>query len=1257
MNLQKLQQQRNAYRQLIDRFLEEIESVTIDQNIQEFVTRLECLELKVSQLQTLSDKVLTQVDSDGFEEEFFSTENYSLSLNIRMAKLRDVRNHLQSASSSGILSQTPSSGEQQQQQQIALQQNGNAVRSADTSSQFYRLPKLSLPTFDGDVLKWQSFWDSFECTIHANPSLTDVQKFAYLQSQLEGNAARVIAGFALTNVNYTRAVELLQERYGQTHKITHASMQALLSLPKPSSRVDSLRLFYDSLETHIRSLEARGDNQDTFGTLLVPIILDKLPSEMRQNLARVNGDNDWKLQFLRTALNKEIKILEAGETTRTQEIQHSDATALFHAGARPKNKPLYQSKETRYTNTDKKQLEIKCALCANGHKSNDCSVYPDTASRLEIVKQKRLCFNCLGNHQVAKCNSIKRCQICKRKHHTAICNSKTSQGSSDSQNTENRKTERHFQNTEHHNPERPNSMVMHSSSSFQDNVLLKTAIATVSSDSVQADASILFDEGSQKSFITEKLARELALNRGTSETIHLSAFGSTSEKTIHVDTATVHIETTQRKKIPIKVLIVPTIGTPIDIRMQKSASNLSYLRDLKLAHPVTEQCAFNISMLIGADSYWTIVEDHVVRGDGPTAVRSKIGYLLSGPIRDKDEKTSNHVFNVMTSHNPATLHSLGVAQSEQGESSGGLPWRYCPTDDNPADLLTRGIRADDLLASQLWDTGPTWLTHRTQWPIWEYNQTHAAQDDEAETSTPTNPTPPITVSSLQCTDTLGVHNIVDVTRHGTYSKLLRVTAYVSRFVVNCRRQRPGRLTGSLSSNELQDAEMRWLTSCQSTNFRNEIDNLHSKERRLPLVRQLRLYLDSQGHIRCGGRIHNAPVEELVKFPYLLPGKHALTKLIIEDAHRDQLHAGIAQTVTHLRQKFWIPSIRQRVKTVLRKCVMCRKVTGKPYSAPDPPPLPATRVSDEPPFSVTGVDFSGALHVKEKTGKEHKVYICLFTCASTRAVHIEIVPDLTEESFMLAFRRFVSRRSLPKRMISDNASTYQAAADQIRRLCASPTIQTALAQRGTEWQFIPKRAPWYGGWWERLIGVTKTTMKKILGRAFIDLQSLQTIVTEVEAMMNDRPLTYVSSSRDDPEPLTPSHLLFGRRLTNLPHINTDSSTSSGIHRRADAQQRLKRHTQLLDQYWRRWKHEYLTSLREFHRASGVKNETIRVGDVVVVHEDFQPRLQWSLAVVERLLTGNDGHTRAACIRTQNGLTTRPIVKLYPLEVSYEGNDVC
>ena len=222
-------------------------------------------------------------------------------------------------------------------------------------------------------------------------------------------------------------------------------------------------------------------------------------------------------------------------------------------------------------------------------------------------------------------------------------------------------------------------------------------------------------------------------------------------------------------------------------------------------------------------------------------------------------------------------------------------------------------------------------------------------------------------------------------------------------------------------------------------------------------------------------------------------QHHFTNLLIKATHTAQLHSGTNATVTTIRQRFWIPTLRQHSKAILRKCVTCCKVGGKPYQAPDPAPLPKARLQDTTPFTVTGVDFTGALYVRSNS-TESKVYVCLFTCASSRALHLEVVTSLTEDCFLQAFRRFASHKSLPEKMISDNASTYLSAAEELKRLFLLPSLKEAFGRRGVDWQFIPKRAPWYGGFWEHLIGLTKNALKKVLGRAYIDLVTLLTIIT-------------------------------------------------------------------------------------------------------------------------------------------------------------------
>ena len=242
------------------------------------------------------------------------------------------------------------------------------------------------------------------------------------------------------------------------------------------------------------------------------------------------------------------------------------------------------------------------------------------------------------------------------------------------------------------------------------------------------------------------------------------------------------------------------------------------------------------------------------------------------------------------------------------------------------------------------------------------------------------------------------------------------------------------------------------------------------------------------------------------------------------------------------------------------------------------------------------------------------------------------------------------------MISDNASTYHSAAKELEKLFNSTILSERLSRRGTMWQFIPNRAPWYGGFWERLIGLTKTTLKKILGRTYISLINLQTIVVEIEAILNDRPLTYTSTDLNDPEPLCPSHLLYGRRIVSLPYPLDSEDPKDPDYLATPIHRMVNRQTQLIQHFQTRWKQEYLTALREFHKVKGTyAPQTIKVGDVVLIHDD-SPRASWKMAVIENLIKGNDGYVRAAEVRTSSARTNRPISKLYPLEISSEKEEM-
>lgn len=249
-------------RRLVKRCQEKLEEAKRSENFLEFNAILDTLEEKVSAISALNEKILSQTDAASIEEEVINSEEYSLELGIELRKYRAYKSaweiRVESQPDIHISQHTRLSHTEPQQTTSTVDPLVNISATSSASSQFHRLPKLSFPTFDGDILKWQSFWDTFESTIHFNTSLTDVQKFNYLRSQTEGEAASTIEGFALTNANYARALELLKERFGQKHKIISCTMQALLNIPAPSNTLHSLRKFYDRMENHIRSLESLG---------------------------------------------------------------------------------------------------------------------------------------------------------------------------------------------------------------------------------------------------------------------------------------------------------------------------------------------------------------------------------------------------------------------------------------------------------------------------------------------------------------------------------------------------------------------------------------------------------------------------------------------------------------------------------------------------------------------------------------------------------------------------------------------------------------------------------------------------------------------------------------------------------------------------------------------------------------------------------------------------------------------------------------
>lgn len=220
---------------------------------------------------------------------------------------------------------------------------------------------------------------------------------------------------------------------------------------------------------------------------------------------------------------------------------------------------------------------------------------------------------------------------------------------------------------------------------------------------------------------------------------------------------------------------------------------------------------------------------------------------------------------------------------------------------------------------------------------------------------------------------------------------------------------------------------------------------------------------------------------------------------MKKAHERVYHNGISETLAEVRSKFWIIKGRSLVRKIVRKCTICRRYEGAHYQVPPPPDF---RITESPPFSSTGVDFAGPFYVRYPSSENsNKVWLCLFTCCVVRAVHLDLVPDMTASAFLRCLKRFVARRGFPRKMISDNGKTFKGAARTLRALMKQPEVQQYLSGNGLQWIFNIERAPWWGRMFERLIKSTKRCLRKVVGRARLHYDELITFLMEIEGVIN------------------------------------------------------------------------------------------------------------------------------------------------------------
>ena len=461
-----------------------------------------------------------------------------------------------------------------------------------------------------------------------------------------------------------------------------------------------------------------------------------------------------------------------------------------------------------------------------------------------------------------------------------------------------------------------------------------------------------------------------------------------------------------------------------------------------------------------------------------------------------------------------------------------------------------------------------------------------------------------------------------MTEVSSYSKNLRVVALVLRYV-NKLRKKSTECGLKPTQAEVEEAELRIFGFIQNQVFPDDKNFISG----LKVVRV-------DGLIRVVTKLVHRQDSEGFKYPVLLPSSHPLVDRLIREEHIFNCHAGTQFLMSKLRERCWIVQGRRAIKKIVKSCVICRRFSTKCPTVP-PAPLPENRVKNATAFEVTGIDLAGPLVLKNKS----KCWIVLFTCAVYRCVHMELVQTLSSEDFIMAFVRFCNRKRRPKIVYTDNGTNFVGSVNLFKTIDWKE-VERRTQQERIHWQFNPPSAPWWGGWWERLIRSVKDLLKRMLGFGKLTYCQLETCVCEVEAVMNNRPLTYVTEDQDDLIPLTPAMFMYDMPYSNVPESQV--ITVSGLH------SKFKNMQQLSSELKSRFREEYLSQLVQ--RGKDRKHEDFKVGDVVLVGVDNKKRIEWPMARVLELIPGKDGKCRVAKVKTTTGELIRPLQRLYPLEIS-------
>ncbi|XP_011699619.1 PREDICTED: uncharacterized protein LOC105456927 [Wasmannia auropunctata] len=553
-------------------------------------------------------------------------------------------------------------------------------------------------------------------------------------------------------------------------------------------------------------------------------------------------------------------------------------------------------------------------------------------------------------------------------------------------------------------------------------------------------------------------------------------------------------------------------------------------------------------------------------------------------------------------------------------------WRHVKGSENPADLISRGASPMQLKNSDLWWNGPEWLS--------KFNQSAGIEEPNYEltrkdfSNIRTESKKETLVCSANVARSLPSNEVIGKLLRdcSSLTKIERSLAYCLRFISNCRKKEEDRILTRLTLQELDFARLEIIKYSQRIYFLEDLRNLRDNRKlsQSSQLCQLQAFLDDNGILR-------------------------VTRLLIEREHRTLLHASQQLLLSSIRRQYWPLHARNLVRQVCRSCVWCARNNPKGLTQAMGS-LPSDRIQPSRAFTVTGVDFAGPIVTLVNKGRGRKTcksYIALFICFATKAIHLEATSELSTAAFLSTLRRFIGRRGLPLKICSDNATNFVGAKRELEELYTlvhdsiNGPVGEVLQERGIEWSIIPPYSPHLGGLWEAGVKSCKYHLKRVMGNTLFTFEELATALVQIEACLNSRPLSPLSSDPSDLQPLTPGHFLVGGPLTSLPETDLTDVKINRLNRWEMIQR-------CVQEFWKRWAAEYVSNLQGRVKWKTIQ-ENLKV-DLVLLKDDNLPPLKWKLGRITEVRAGKDGLVRVVTVRTAMGKVERAIAKLCRLPVN-------